>query len=100
MPGHDNKPLEKKAMIEIIDKRFFSFAKNFCEKYKIKLAVTADHSTPCRLKSHSSDPVPLLLFDNFTMKQPKQQRFSEKEAMKGNLGKIYGKELLGKIGFT
>jgi len=99
VPGHDNKPQEKKAMIELIDKRFFSFIRNFCEKYKIKLAVTADHATPCRLKSHSSDPVPLLVFEN-SMKQPNQQKFSEKDAMKGSLGKIYGKELLRVIGFT
>ena len=100
IPGHDNKPFEKKAMVELLDKRFFSFIKNFCERNKIRLAVTADHATPCRLKSHSSDPVPLLLFDNSAQKQPNPQKFSERDAMKGSLGKIYGKELLKSIGFA
>lgn len=103
VPGHDNKPYEKKAMIELIDKRFFSFIRNFCEKNKIRLAVTADHATPCRLRSHSSDPVPLLVFGNFANtahKQQSQQKFSERDAAKGSLGKIYGKNLLKTIGFA
>ena len=29
IPGHDNKPLEKKKMLEVIDKEFFSFLKKF-----------------------------------------------------------------------
>ena len=99
IPGHDNKPLEKKAMIALLDKRFFSFLKIFCEKNKIKLAVTADHATPCIMKSHSSHPVPLLLF-NPAAKQLKQQVYSERDAVKGVLGKIYGQELMAKIGFT
>lgn len=89
-PGHDNKPIEKKEMIEIIDKKLFSFLRKF-EKNKIKIIVTGDHSTPCKLKTHSSDSVPVLLCD---WEGKKEKKFSEKEARKGELGKMYGKELL------
>ena len=99
VPGHDNKPLEKKTMIELIDKKFFSFLKKFAEKNKIILAITADHSTPCELKSHSADAVPLLLFNSGEEKDG-CVAFSEVESKKGKLGKIYGREVLKKIGFV
>lgn len=97
LPGHDNKPLEKKAMIEHIDKTLFKFLRKFAPSKNINIAVTADHATPCKLKAHSADPVPILLFNNSNLKEKK---FSEKEARLGKLKKIEGKELLKKVGFT
>ena len=97
--GHDNKPHEKKEMVEIIDKKFFSFLRKFAEKNKIKIVVTADHSTPCELKRHSADPVPLLLFGK-GVERDKCSSFNEIQARKGRLGKLYGQELLKKMGFT
>ena len=97
IPGHDNKPFEKKAMIEYIDKTFFSFLKKFATKEKVNIVVTGDHSTPCKLKSHSADPVPVLFYNNSI---PKEKEFSEKGARKGTLGRILGKDLLNKVGFN
>ncbi|OYT36295.1 hypothetical protein B6U91_01500 [Candidatus Pacearchaeota archaeon ex4484_71] len=95
-PGHDNKPLEKKEMIEYIDRTFFKFLREFAPPKKIKVLVSADHSTPCKLKGHSASPVPVLLYD-FGI--PKEKKFNEKEAKKGELGAINGKDLLKKVGF-
>jgi 2,3-bisphosphoglycerate-independent phosphoglycerate mutase len=97
LPGHDNKPLVKKEMLEYIDKTFFNFLRKFCPPNKIKVAITADHSTPCKLKSHSADPVPVLLYNDSI---PKEKKFNENEARKGTLGKMEGKEFLSKIGFN
>jgi 2,3-bisphosphoglycerate-independent phosphoglycerate mutase len=97
VPGHDNKPLEKKIFIEMLDKVFFKFAKDYVIKNKIQLIVTADHSTPCKFKTHTSDPVPLLVYDS--EKSGDNLDFGENNAKKGSLGKIYGKELLKKAGF-
>ncbi|PIO07550.1 phosphoglycerate mutase [Candidatus Pacearchaeota archaeon CG10_big_fil_rev_8_21_14_0_10_34_12] len=97
IPGHDNKPLEKKAMIEYIDKTLFNFLRKFAPSKKIKIAVTGDHSTPCKLKDHSADPVPLLLYNDSI---PKEKKFSENEARKGKLGRVMGKNFLEKIKFT
>jgi len=91
VPGHDNKPIEKKKMVELLDKKFFSFLKKFAEKLKIKVVVTGDHSTPCKLKKHSSDPVPLLLCD---WKKKYEKRYTEKDAEKGKLEKLYGKDVI------
>jgi len=97
LPGHDNKPLEKKMMLEYIDKTFFNFLRKFVPPKKIKLVVTGDHSTPCKLKNHSADPVPVLFYNDSILKEKK---FSEKEARKGTLGRIIGKDLLKKVGFV
>ncbi|MEK6926759.1 MAG: alkaline phosphatase family protein [Nanoarchaeota archaeon] len=96
LPGHDNKPIEKKDMIEHIDKTLFKFLRNFAPSNNIKIVVTGDHATPCRLKSHSADPVPVLLYNSSI---PKEKRYDEKEAARGSLGKIVGKEFFEKIGF-
>lgn len=93
IPGHDNKPHEKKSMIELIDQRFFSFLVPFIKKHEAELVVTADHMTSCRLKTHSDKPVPVLYYptkpSNF-----KPQRFTEESGLRGP--KIYGRKLLEK----
>jgi len=113
-PGHDNKPFEKKLMLEHIDKTLFRFLRKFAPPNRIKVVVTADHSTPCRLKSHSADPVPVLFYNasppksdswRFTsflrnnnkflnpLKQTSEQKgvkFCEKKCEKRQTGRIYG----------
>ena len=86
-------------MIEMIDDKFFSFLRKFVEKNKVKVAVTSDHSTPCGLKQHSDDPVPVLLF-NSEVKKETGSKFDESHALKGSLGRISGKSFLKKIGFV
>jgi 2,3-bisphosphoglycerate-independent phosphoglycerate mutase len=98
VPGHDNKPVEKKSFLEVLDKKFFKALVEYVEKNKLKLLVTGDHSTPCKLKTHTSDAVPVMVYnpeeigDNLT--------FGEKNSIRGSLGKIYGKNLLKKAGFA
>ncbi len=98
IPGHDNKPHEKKKMIELIDKKFFGFLKNFSEKENIKIVITCDHSTPCKLKSHSAHPVPVLVYDG--KEKDKTKRFTEKESKKGSLGKMFGRDFIQKTGLN
>jgi len=121
LPGHDNKPMEKKHMLEYLDKTFFKFLANFAPPNKIKVVITGDHSTPCRLKSHSADPVPVLFYNQsiprpsifsfrkfFTRgdenpgpeSEKKKAKFCEREAKYGKLGGFLGKELLEKVGFN
>jgi len=96
LAGHDNKPIEKKMMIEYIDKTFFKFLRKFCPPKSMKVVVSANHSTPCKLKNHSSDPVPVLFFNGSI---PREKKFNEKEARKGILGRMVGSEMLKKVGF-
>ena len=92
IPGHDGDPVLKMKLIEFIDKHFFKFLR----RKKVEVLVGADHSTPCELKRHSDDPVPVLWYggdkDDTTC-------YSEKECAKGSLGTLLGKDLLKRVGF-
>jgi 2,3-bisphosphoglycerate-independent phosphoglycerate mutase len=96
LPGHDNKPFEKKEMIEYLDKTFFKFVSRIAPPNNIQVIVTGDHSTPCKLKNHSADPVPVLFYNGSI---PREKKFGEAEAKKGSLGKMVGKELFKKTFF-
>jgi 2,3-bisphosphoglycerate-independent phosphoglycerate mutase len=96
--GHDNKPVEKKLMLEYIDITLFKYLRSIAPQNKIKIIVTGDHSTPCKLKAHSADPVPVLFYN--CREVPTAKRFCEKDCRKGELGKIMGQELLKKVGFV
>lgn len=91
LPGHDGKPEEKKKMLEFIDKEFFSFIKKILEKEKIRIIITVDHATPCSLKLHAPDPVPLLVCGEGS---DDTNRFTESESKKGALGRLNGKDIL------
>lgn len=95
-PGHDGKAVVKKEMLEYIDKTLFNFLRKFAPPNKIKVLITADHCTPCKLRNHSADPVPVLFFNGSI---PKEKKFNESEARKGKLGRINGKELFEKVKF-
>lgn len=98
IPGHDNKPFEKKAMIEYLDKTFFRYLVRIAPMKKLRVVVTGDHSTCCKMKSHSSDPVPVLLYNGLLLDGKKV--FNEKTAKSGSLRRIIGCDLFEKTGFV
>lgn len=87
IPGHDGLPFEKKKMLELIDKEFFSKLRNF----KVQIAITCDHTTPCNRKRHTYHPVPLLIYGKG---KDSVQRFTEHECRFGSIGRIKGKDLV------
>ncbi len=96
-PGHDGDFQLKTRLISVIDRFFFG---EFFQKARIAdyiFCVTADHATPCMLKGHSDDPVPLLISGGST-KGDNLVKFSEKECRKGSLGVLpRGSELMPKL---
>ncbi len=93
-PAHDGNYHKKKEIIELIDGYFFKNLLENIDKDKFIICVTADHSTPCKLKAHSADPVPVLIYgkgkDTTTF-------FGERESYKGSLGQLLGKDLIYKL---
>jgi 2,3-bisphosphoglycerate-independent phosphoglycerate mutase len=92
-PAHDGDFLKKKEIIEVIDKFFFS---SLLKKLNLKdtiIAVTADHSTVCKIRAHSADPVPLLISGS-DIAADGVLSFSEQAARDGSLAEIRGFELL------
>jgi 2,3-bisphosphoglycerate-independent phosphoglycerate mutase len=96
--GHDGDAIGKKANIELIDREFFGPVGDVLLAGDPTLAISCDHATPCVLKMHSADPVPLL----FTGGQPrdiedKACRFTEKDAKRGAMGTLLGKDVLDTV---
>ena len=93
-PAHDGDCESKKKAIELIDSYFF---KNLqVDLSNTVVVVTADHSTPCSLKAHSDDPVPLLA-TGCTIKSDGTKTFGESNCRRGSLGKLNGQEVLKRI---
>jgi len=92
-PAHDGNFKKKVQSIEDIDKHFFG---NLLPKINLDdyiITITADHSTPCELKAHSDDPVPVLISGG-GVKSDGLDSFSETNAKKGSLGELSGPEIL------
>ncbi len=90
--GHDGDAVGKKKCVENVDRGFFSLIQE--KAGDTKLAVSCDHATPCALKMHSSDPVPLLITP---AKKRDNSRFTEAGGAKGSLGLLRGRDVLRKI---
>jgi 2,3-bisphosphoglycerate-independent phosphoglycerate mutase len=92
-PGHDGDFRKKKEIIEAIDEFFFS---NFIAGIDLNnciICITSDHSTVCKIKAHSSVPVPLLIAGG-GIRPDGTLSFSEKTARLGSLGELKGQEIL------
>ena len=96
-PGHDGDCKLKSDLIATVDKHFVG---EMLQRINLKdhlICITADHSTPCKLKAHSDDPVPLLIVGG-KLQGDRIQRFSEKECKLGDLGVLsQGTELISKL---
>lgn len=89
--GHDGKCLEKKEFIEKIDR----FLPSLGPLENVVVAITSDHATPCELKTHTSDPVPLMIFSKETRGDDlANQRFTEENCRDGSIGVIRGLDLM------
>jgi 2,3-bisphosphoglycerate-independent phosphoglycerate mutase len=92
-PGHDGDAWGKKKVIEDIDQQFFSKLLLNIDLERVVVVISADHSTPCTLRAHSADPVPLLITGGKAGKDG-VCRFTEKDCRRGSLGSLIGKEVL------
>lgn len=94
--GHDGDAQGKARNIELIDSRYFGPIVKALTLPDFVIAVTADHSTPCEIKAHSADPVPLLISSGGLEPEGALQ-FGESECAKGQLGRRRGPELVPKL---
>lgn len=92
-PGHDGDFEGKRDVIALIDRAFFGELLPRIDLAETIIAVTADHATPCALRGHSADPVPLLISGNGV--QPDgTAAFSECDAQRGDLGALMGTDIM------
>ena len=79
--GHQGHLKEKIMAIEDLDSRIIAPIKAAMEAAgeDFRMLVLPDHPTPLRIRTHSSEPVPYILYDS-TRQQRKLARYSEKDA--------------------
>jgi 2,3-bisphosphoglycerate-independent phosphoglycerate mutase len=91
-PGHDGLPLDKVRAIEAIDAWLIGdLVKGLGPDDR--LVVTCDHATPCAVKIHAPDPVPLLLA-GAAVDADGGTRFTERQAARGTLPLACAAELM------
>ena len=84
-PGHDGDYKLKTKLIEEVDKYFVGPMLQNINLDESIVCITADHSTPCKLNTHSDDPVPLLIAGN-KIQSDRVQSFSENACKNGEIG--------------
>ncbi len=90
--GEDGNPEGKKKFIEKID----AAAKPLLKLKDALVVVTGDHSTPCALKAHSGDPVPIM-FSGVGVRPDDVQVFGERACMNGGVGRIRGLDVMPEV---
>ena len=87
--GHDGKGIQKRDFIEVIDKAL----EPLLDLEDTLLVVCADHSTPCAIKDHSADPVPIVIRGP-GVRVDRTVRFDEVSCAEGGLHRIRGCDLM------
>ena len=93
--GHQGLVAEKVQSIEYLDSRVISPIMKAMEDAgeDYRMLVLPDHPTPIRIRTHSSDPVPYVLYDS-TRQERKIARYTEAEAKATGTFVPQGYELL------
>lgn len=86
--GHDGDYEGKIKVIEKIDA-----ALEQIKEKNLLFILTGDHSTPCSIKNHSGDPVPIL-FHGGDLLVDHVETFGERAAMQGGIGHIVGLDVM------
>ena len=96
--GHQGELHHKIQSIEDLDHRVIGPVKKAMEEAgeDFRLLVLPDHPTPLRIRTHSSDPVPYVLYDS-TRRQKKTARYSEAEARATGIFEPQGCKLMEKF---
>jgi 2,3-bisphosphoglycerate-independent phosphoglycerate mutase len=87
--GEDGDFERKSAVIEEVD----ALLPDLLDLGPAALAVTGDHATPAKMKSHSWHGVPFLLSSEYTM--PTAESFGERTCAGGSLGVFPAEEIMG-----
>lgn len=92
VPAHDGRAQDKLENIEAIDAHFFGNLLPHLSDDVI-VAVTADHATSCARKSHTDEPVPLVIVGP-GVERDSVTTFGERAAAEGSIGTIQGLDIM------
>lgn len=93
--GHQGRVEDKVKSIEYLDSRLIARVKQAMEAAgeDYRMLILPDHPTPLRIRTHTSNPVPYLLYDS-THEQKKRERFTEEGARNADNFEPNGYKLL------
>ena len=96
--GHQGELDHKILAIEDLDSRIIAPIKKAMEDAgeDFRMLVLPDHPTPLRIRTHSADPVPYVLYDS-TLQRKTMKRYSEAEAAASGIFEPQGHKLLEKL---
>ncbi len=96
--GHQGSVENKIASIEAIDKRVVGQIKKAMDASgeAYRMLITPDHPTPIRCRTHTSAPVPFILYDS-TREHKRLAQYSEKEAAATGIYIPEGYKLLDRL---
>ena len=96
--GHQGRLDAKIEAIEKIDQHIVKVVVEEMEKAQCdyRMLIMPDHPTPIKLRTHTSNPVPYLLYDS-TRQIEKEQMYTEKEASKNGILMLEGYQLIQKL---
>ncbi len=84
--GHRFEIENKVKSIELIDEKIVGTLLKGLEKYEdYRILVMPDHPTPLSIRTHSSDPVPYIIYQKNALKSSSIDGYTEKEAAKTGL---------------
>jgi 2,3-bisphosphoglycerate-independent phosphoglycerate mutase len=93
--GHEGDAELKVRTIEYLDKRVVKTIMEELQTWDepIAIALLPDHPTPCRLKTHTSDPIPFIIYKSIE-KGDDVEVYDEFAAQKGAYGLLKGNEFM------
>ncbi len=93
--GHQGEMNMKIKAIEEIDKKVVGEVLKGMEIFTdFRIMILSDHPTPLKIKTHTAEPVPFLIFDKGAQVNGQAECFSEEEASKTGLFINSGPELM------
>ena len=93
--GHQGSVERKVQAIEYLDERIIRYVKEAMDQSgeDYRMLILPDHPTPIEVRTHTSEPVPYLLYDS-TELQDNDWQYSEKCAAEGEIYHPQGHELI------
>lgn len=96
--GHQGSVERKVQAIENLDKRVIKIVLEECEKKHVdlRMMILPDHPTPITLRTHTSDPVPFMIYDS-TNKIVGKYLYNEKEGKASGLYVAEGHKIIDRL---
>ena len=93
--GHQGSVERKVQAIEYLDEKVIRYVKEAMDQSgeDYRMLILPDHPTPIAVRTHTSEPVPYLLYDSTDL-QDNRWEYSEKCAEEGGIYKPQGHKLI------